>query len=114
MRFVWACAKFGTFTVVSVNVTLAEDKMCTLALESTHFIFNKCPISITHDGASAKFSTNSHETDYSAVVFMLLRQKIMIVLAQKNGLLYLPYPTEQQAWKRKHLRLYMILQLLLS
>jgi hypothetical protein len=29
-----------------------------------HFSFNKCPI-YTHDGASAKFSTNSHETDYS-------------------------------------------------
>ncbi len=28
------------------------------------FIFNKVPI-YTHDGASAKFSTNSHETDYS-------------------------------------------------
>jgi hypothetical protein len=27
-------------------------------------MFNKCPIYI-HDGASAKFSTNSHETDYS-------------------------------------------------
>ncbi len=38
--------------------------MRTFALESTHFIFNKCPI-YTHDGASAKFSTNSHETDYS-------------------------------------------------
>jgi hypothetical protein len=33
-------------------------------LESTHFIFHKCSI-YTHDGASAKFSTNSHETDYS-------------------------------------------------
>ncbi len=30
-----------------------------------HFIFNKCPI-YGHDCASAKFSTNSHETDYSA------------------------------------------------
>ncbi len=30
-----------------------------------NFIFNKCPI-YTHDGASAKYSTNSHETDYSA------------------------------------------------
>ena len=29
-----------------------------------HFIFNKCPI-YTHDGESAKFSSNSHETDYS-------------------------------------------------
>jgi hypothetical protein len=39
--------------------------MRTFTLESTHFIFNKCPIYI-HDGASAKFNTNSHETDYSA------------------------------------------------
>ncbi len=38
--------------------------MCTFTLESTHFIFNKRPI-YTHDSASAKFSTNSHETDYS-------------------------------------------------
>ncbi len=33
--------------------------------ECAHFSFNKCPI-YTHDGASAKFSTNSHETDNSA------------------------------------------------
>ena len=39
--------------------------MCTFTLESTHFIFNKCPI-YNHDGASAKFSPNSHETDKSA------------------------------------------------
>ncbi len=38
--------------------------MCTFTLESTHFIFSKCPI-YTHDSASAKFSTNSHKTDYS-------------------------------------------------
>jgi hypothetical protein len=44
-------------------VTLAEAKICTFTLESTHFIFNKCPI-YTHDGASAKFRTNSQETDY--------------------------------------------------
>jgi hypothetical protein len=50
---------------MSVNGTLVEAKLCTLTLESMHFIFNKCPI-YTHDGASAKFSTNSHETDYSA------------------------------------------------
>ncbi len=44
-------AKFGTSTVVSVNRTLVEDKM-------HRFIY-------THDGASAKFSTTSHETDTS-------------------------------------------------
>jgi hypothetical protein len=49
---------------VSVNETVVEAKMCTFTLESTHFIFNKCPI-YTHDGASAKFSSNSCETDYS-------------------------------------------------
>jgi hypothetical protein len=64
IRFVCVSAKFGTCTVVSVNGTLVEDKMFTFTLESTHFIFNKCPIN-THDSASAKFSTNSHETDYS-------------------------------------------------
>jgi hypothetical protein len=40
--------------------------LSTFTLKSTHFIFNKCPI-YTHDGASVKFSTNSHETDYSVV-----------------------------------------------
>ncbi len=30
--------------------------MCTFTIESTHFIFNKCPI-YTNDGASAKFRT---------------------------------------------------------
>ncbi len=40
--------------------------MCKFTLESTHVIVNKCPI-YTYDGASAKFSTNSHETDYSEV-----------------------------------------------
>ncbi len=51
---------------MGVNETLDEAKMCKFTLESTHIIVNKCPI-YTHDGASAKFSTNSHETDYSAV-----------------------------------------------
>ncbi len=64
IRSVWVSAKIGTCTVVTVNVTLAEAKMCTFTLESTHFIFNMCPI-YTHDGASAKFRTNSQETDYS-------------------------------------------------
>ncbi len=47
---------------MSVNGTLVEAKWCTLTTEPTHFIFDKCSI-YTHDGASAKFSTNSHETD---------------------------------------------------
>jgi hypothetical protein len=65
IRFVKVRAQFGTFIVVSVNGTIVKAKMCTLSLESTRFIFNKSPI-YTHDGASAKFSTNSHETDHSA------------------------------------------------
>ncbi len=65
IRSVWVSAKFGTCAVVSVNGTLVEAKMWTFTLEYMHFIFNKCPI-YTHDNASAKFSTNSHGTDYSA------------------------------------------------
>ncbi len=61
----WFRAKFDTCTVVNINGTLVEAKMCSFTIESTPFIFNKCLI-YTHDGASAKFSTNSHETDYSA------------------------------------------------
>ncbi len=49
---------------MGVNETLVEVKLSAFTLESTHFIFNKWPI-YTHDGASAKFSTNSQETDYS-------------------------------------------------
>jgi hypothetical protein len=49
---------------MSVNGTLVEATMFTFTLESTHFNLNLCPI-YTHDSASAKFSTNSHETDYS-------------------------------------------------
>ncbi len=54
--FVSVSAKFGICTVVSVNGTLVEAKMRTFTLESTHFIFNKCPI-YTQDGASSKFCT---------------------------------------------------------
>ena len=50
---------------MSVNGTLVEDKMRRIKGECAHFSFNKCPI-YSHDGASAKFSTNSHETDNSA------------------------------------------------
>jgi hypothetical protein len=58
--------------------------MCTFTLESTHFIFNKCPI-YTHDGASSKFSTNSHETDYSVGQF--ITPPVILF----NGLDFLPY-----------------------
>ncbi len=49
---------------MGVNGTLVEAKLCTFTLECAHFIFNLCPI-YSHDGASAKLSTNSQETDYS-------------------------------------------------
>ncbi len=51
---------------MGVNETVVDAKMCKFTLESTHIIVTMRPI-YTHDGASAKFSTNSHETDYSAV-----------------------------------------------
>ncbi len=50
---------------MSVNGTLTEDKMRRFKGECEHFSCNKCPI-YAHDGASAKFSTNSHKTDNSA------------------------------------------------
>jgi hypothetical protein len=68
IRFRWVSTEFGTCIVVSVNGThvIVEDKMRRFKGECAQFSFNKCPID-THDGASAKFSTNSHETDNSAV-----------------------------------------------
>ena len=53
---------------MSVNGTLVEDKMRRFQGECAHFSFNKWLI-YTHDGASAKFSTNSHETDNSSLTF---------------------------------------------
>ncbi len=47
-----------------VNGTLVEDKMRGFKGECAHFSFITYPI-YTHDGASAKFSTNSQETDNS-------------------------------------------------
>jgi|694.fasta_scaffold130769_3 hypothetical protein len=67
IRFVWVSAKFGTCPVVSVNEALVEAKTGTFTFEYSHFICNKFPI-YTYDGASAKSSTNSRETDYSVVV----------------------------------------------
>ncbi len=49
---------------MSVNWTLVEDKVRKFKDECAHCSFNKFPI-YTHDSESAKFSTNSHETDYS-------------------------------------------------
>jgi hypothetical protein len=64
IRFLWASAKFSTCTVVSLNGTQAEDKMRTFKCECAQFSFNRRSI-YTHDGANAKFSTNSQETDNS-------------------------------------------------
>ncbi len=64
IRFVWVSAKFGTCIVMSVNGALIEVKVRRFKGECAHFSLKKCPI-YTHDGASAKFSPNSHETDYS-------------------------------------------------
>ncbi len=49
---------------MSVNGTPVEDKMRRIKGECAHFSFSKCHI-YTDDGASANFSTNSHETDNS-------------------------------------------------
>ena len=65
IRFVWVSANFGSCTVVSVNGTLVEDKMRKFKGECANFNFNKkCPI-YTHHRASAKFTINSLEADYS-------------------------------------------------
>jgi hypothetical protein len=63
---------------VSVNGTLVEDKMRYFQDECAQFSFNKCPI-YTHDGASAKFSTNSHE-----IVNSVLESCTVYILGQKN------------------------------
>ncbi len=66
IHFLWISAKFGTCTVVRANGTQVEDKMRRFKGECAQFSFNQCPI-YTHDGASAKFSTNSQEMDNSVV-----------------------------------------------
>ncbi len=64
IRFVWVSATFGTWTVVSVNGTLVEEKIRRFKGECAHFCVKNCFI-YTHDGANVKFSTNSPETDNS-------------------------------------------------
>jgi hypothetical protein len=44
-----------------------EDKMRRFKGECEHFSFNKCPI-YTHDGGSAKFTTNSQEMGNSVII----------------------------------------------
>jgi hypothetical protein len=73
IRFVWVSAKFGTCTVVNVNGSLVEDKMRRFKWKCAHFSFNKCPI-YAHDGESAKFSTNSYETDNSVESTQMTRE----------------------------------------
>jgi hypothetical protein len=63
---------------VSVNGTFVEDKIRGFKGECAHCSLNKCPI-YTHDGARAKFSTNSLETDYSEV------HNNFIILLYKNN-----------------------------
>ncbi len=70
-------AQLGTCTVVSVNRTLVKDKMRRFKGKCAHFSFNKGPI-YTQDGASAKFSTNSLETDNTLRVTV---QYILVFLA---------------------------------
>ncbi len=64
---------------MSVNGTLVEDKMRRIKGECSHFSFSKCHI-YTDDGASANFSTNSHETDYS------VQPTLKYLLKQRRGI----------------------------
>jgi hypothetical protein len=50
-----------------INGTIVEDKMRRFKGECALFIFDNGPI-YTHDGASVKFSTNPHETDFIAYI----------------------------------------------
>ncbi len=63
---------------MSVKGTLVEDKRIRFKSECAHFSFNKYPI-YTNDGASAKFSTNSHKTDNRVV------EKNTLQLVEKKG-----------------------------
>jgi hypothetical protein len=68
IRYLGVSSKFGTCTVVSVYGTFVEDKMRRFKGQCANFSFRKCHI-YSHDGASANFSTNSHETDNSALLY---------------------------------------------
>ncbi len=67
-------AKFGTFTVASVNGTLVEDKMRRIKGECAHFSLKKCPL-YTHNSTSAKCSA------YETVKTLFLAQ----VCSGKSG-----------------------------
>ncbi len=70
IRFVRVSPKFGTYTVVSVNETLLEDKMCTSLSNLLILSSTSVPVILT-TGESAKFSTNMKETDYSVSAVLL-------------------------------------------
>jgi hypothetical protein len=81
---------------VSVYGTLVEDKMRRFKGECAHFSFSKCYI-YTHDVASANFSTNSHETDNSAVKpigFLFFVISISGSKHVKNPNIYIHQPEE--------------------
>ncbi len=95
IRFLWVRAKLGTCTVVSVNGTLVEAKMCTFTLESMHFLFNKCPI-YTHGGASSKLALQllvSHLlwlTSLPFLAFMLLCGVLLLLGPSVVDIRYIP------------------------
>jgi hypothetical protein len=65
----------STMFVTSIHAPFIQSCTCLFSnthspLKFTHFIFNECPI-YTHDGESAKFSTNSYEPDYSVLASLL-------------------------------------------
>jgi hypothetical protein len=69
---------------VSVNGKHVEDKMRRFKGECEHFSFNESPI-YTHDGASAKFSTNSQENDNSVYVSIAtVRKPVGLGNRQRN------------------------------
>ncbi len=70
---------------MSVKETLIEDKMRIFEGECADFSFNKCPI-YTRDGASAKFSTNSQDTDNSADSSDLWKVRQVLYGDGKKGL----------------------------
>ncbi len=67
--------------------------------ECEHFSFNTCLI-YTHDGASAKFSTNSHETDNSVQIkkFLLCFWWIKILIFRKWWCITRPPDIVQFIW----------------
>ncbi len=72
---------------MSVNGTLVEDKMRRFKGECGQYSFNKCLI-YTHDGASATFSTNSHDMDNSVV-----RDEVQETWVERRGTRYKTFET---------------------